>query len=194
MPTGLQECGRCLEGISVRPDNSEGLFKNFEFTMIPTFQKCLGTLGQLKPWPNLKWGVNPESINPSSAFRVPPDLKRTASYTSLKVFQNAPPIATKKYVVEVDLSITEQEKKKGVYGKRLKPPFLGNFHSFSEKTYKVEQTPVVDESMMNIPVFVYLKMSPWEPIPQFPVPKCIVARRKSITPGVSLETEDFEKN
>lgn len=150
-------------------------------------------MGQQKPWPNLKWGVNPESINSNTGFRVPPDLKRTASYTSLKVFQGAPPIATKKYVVEVDLSLTEQEKREGVFGKPLEPPFLGHYHSFSEKTYKLERNPVVDESMMNIPVFVYLKMPPWQPIPQFPVPKCITARRKSTTPGASLEVEEFEK-
>lgn len=151
----------------------------------------LGTLGQQKPWPNLEWGVDAEST--ITNFRVPPDLQRTASYTSMKVFQGAPPIATKKYVVEVDLSITEQERLEGVYGKPLEPPFLGHYHSLPEKTYKIWRNPVVDESMLKIPVFVYLKMAQWEPVPYFPVPKCIASRRKStksILTGMSEVTQE----
>lgn len=145
-----------------------------------------GCLGQNKPWPNLEFGTDPEKVNAPSDFRVPPDLIRNGSYTSLKVFKGAPPIVTKKYKVEVDLSISEEERKHGVYGKQLDYPLLGNYHSFPPKLCRKKKLQPLDETTNNIPVFRYLTMAPWKMVKRVSTPDCIrkinsKARKKAST-------------
>ena len=140
------------------------ILKNFIF---------VGCLGQNKPWLKLELGVDPEKTNGSADFRIPPDLIRSGSYTTLKVFKGAPPIVTKKYDVETDFIISEEDKKYGLYGKRLEIPRLGNNYNFPRKQSRKRRLDPLDETTSYIPVFRHLIMAPWKPVSRVPTPECI---------------------
>lgn len=126
------------------------------------------------------FGLDPEKINPPTEFRIPPDLKRKGSHTTIKVLTGAPPLMTKKYDVIVDVPITETDKKYGVYGKPMEVPYVGHYRSFSPKLYTRKKAPPIDETVVNIPVFVHLKISPWEPVKRGETPNAVRNLRKSV--------------
>ena len=107
-----------------------------------------GTFGSPVPWTILP-SLEPPGENFN--FRIPPDLKRELSFTTLKVLKGGRTnrsvhrkLADKKHDIE---DKKERElKEKYVYGKPLKEPILGKYFKLPPRS-KPQPPPVLDKSL-----------------------------------------------
>ncbi|XP_044731948.1 WD repeat-containing protein on Y chromosome [Chrysoperla carnea] len=119
--------------------------------------KYLGTLGTFRSWTHLpSYGLPPDNIE----YRVPPDVKRVASWTTLKVNNGGLASCTvKRKPPEVIQPLNREEQEKGVYGSKLEAPVLG--HHFSLPLRKTRSYNIkLDNSLPVIPIYIHIKTEP----------------------------------
>ncbi|KAJ8982884.1 hypothetical protein NQ317_004314 [Molorchus minor] len=116
--------------------------------------RYLQTLGTFKPWKNIK----PEGVIPKDfEFGIPPEIKRVASSTSLRVLSGGtlPKPLTEKQkqrrAQKESLSVDESK----IYGMALTDPILGNHYRVAERTTKPRFIDL-DTSFPYIPVYQHL--------------------------------------
>lgn len=89
--------------------------------------RYIGTFGSPVKWSRI---IANEPIDPKYSFRMPPDIKRVASFTTLHVFTDGQthPVFRKKVEITDDPVETAAAKEKYgcIYGQPLKEPILGN--------------------------------------------------------------------
>lgn len=111
----------------------------------------LGTLGSPVP---LRRVVEMSYLNRN--FRIPPDIKREASFTTLHVLTDgeAHPVFKKtlELVEDEDDTPEQKQRRRCIYGKNLKEPILGK--NFKLPTPAPIQTiPSIDNSLSHVSVF-----------------------------------------
>ena len=123
--------------------------------------RYLGTLGGLVPWKTLIPNVPVDEL---LDFRIPPDINKVASSTTLKVItgKTVDKLSNFRRVEESSDKI-ENEKKTSItktkckYGKTLTEPLLGS-HFRLESTGKISRPPLLDKSLPYIPVYSHLNV------------------------------------
>lgn len=112
--------------------------------------RYIGTLGSPVPWRQLS------SIEPSTKnykFRIPPDIRRVISSTTLKVLQGGQVEQIRKVKVDSKKSVQTltEENKSFVYGKSLKEPILGKHFKLPTRN-PPQMNPVLDTSLPYVRV------------------------------------------
>ncbi|XP_063362976.1 WD repeat-containing protein on Y chromosome-like [Cydia amplana] len=125
----------------------------------------LQTLGSFKPW-NL------------DVTSVPPDVKKVASFTTMKVFRSG---YVSRYVpgqIEIDKlrDITERELRTGTFGAPCADPLLGHHFKLPRRP-EPQQRIVLDDSLPTIPLYAHLRMASTTPIRRPPTPELVRATR-----------------
>ncbi|XP_063708765.1 WD repeat-containing protein on Y chromosome [Culicoides brevitarsis] len=117
----------------------------------------LGTLGSPIPIAEVKTG----SFFHKN-FRIPPDIKREASFTTLQVLTDGEthPVFRKaiELVEETEDTPEQKERRRCIYGKSLKEPILGKHFSLP-KAPSVQSAPQIDTSLPHIPIYAHLNVS-----------------------------------
>lgn len=116
--------------------------------------RYIGTLGSPVPWRQLS-SVQPPSEN--YKFRIPPDIRRVISSTTLKVLQGGRVEQIRK--VKVDSKKKEtvtDENKTFVYGEPLKEPILGKHFKLPTRN-PPQMNPVLDTSLPYVRTFSFCK-------------------------------------
>lgn len=138
----------------------------------------IGTLGSPIP----RQDISPkEPIDESFQLRVPPDIKRDASFTTLKVLKDGAihPVLAKK--PEQKQEDTEEHKmlglKKCIFGHTLKKPILGKNFKLPERCRPHFQ-PILDTSVACVPIYRHIELVPLveEGKPPILMPKLIVRK------------------
>lgn len=112
--------------------------------------RYVGTFGSPVRWKGI---VANESIPTTFAFRIPPDIMREASFTTLHVFTDGQthPVFKKKIELEEDNTETVEAKERYrcIYGKSLKEPMLGNHFTLPTRN-QLRKPPVLDLSPPHV--------------------------------------------
>lgn len=113
--------------------------------------RYIGTLGSPVPWRQLS-SVLPPSEN--YKFRIPPDIRRVISSTTLKVLQGGKVEVIRKVKVDSKKSVQTltDENKTFVYGEPLKEPILGKHFKLPTRN-RPPMNPVLDTSLPYVSVF-----------------------------------------
>ncbi|XP_056644787.1 WD repeat-containing protein on Y chromosome [Diorhabda sublineata] len=124
--------------------------------------RYLQTIGTFKPWKPLS---SEEPVETDFEFDIPPDIKKVASSTTLRVlcggsFPKRLTIKQLKKLQEKDHVDIDANK---IYGKALEEPILGHYFNISERTVKPRKIEF-DTSFSYIPVFQHLITPPPVPI------------------------------
>nr|CAD7403814.1 unnamed protein product [Timema poppensis] len=116
--------------------------------------RYVGTLGTFQPWINLQ-----NDMEPQGPFRIPPDIKRVASSTTLKVLKGGDVQRTtilRPAETEVIREIPAQLLSWGTYGKRAKSPILGQHFQMPSRIPTPARQPKLDVSFNKVPVYCHL--------------------------------------
>lgn len=122
--------------------------------------RYLGTLGSPVPWLRLS-PLDP--VDETKTYRIPPDIKKIASSTTIKVLSGVYVDCIRQYheTAKLDDTVVEKEEldddKAQIYGKPLRHPILGNHFKLPGKA-AVVQTPVLDTTLSYIPVYSHLQI------------------------------------
>ncbi|CAD6999267.1 unnamed protein product [Ceratitis capitata] len=134
--------------------------------------RYLGTLGTPLPWLKL----SPfETVEEDHRYRLPPDIKKVASSTTMKVITG---VQEEKRPVHYDPKTADDEEAveaeatARMYGKPLKEPILGKYFALPGKS-ATEQRIDLDTSLSYIPVFTHLKIHEADDIERPPTPPAI---------------------
>ncbi|XP_011187395.2 WD repeat-containing protein on Y chromosome [Zeugodacus cucurbitae] len=134
--------------------------------------RYLGTLGTPLPWLKL---TPFESVEEDQRYRMPPDIKKVASSTTMKVItgiqEDRRPVPFDPKAVD-DEEAVEAEATARMYGKPLKEPILGKYFNLPGKS-ATEQRIDLDTSLSYIPVFTHLKIHEANDIERPPTPPAI---------------------
>ncbi|XP_067624274.1 WD repeat-containing protein on Y chromosome [Eurosta solidaginis] len=119
--------------------------------------RYLGTLGTPLPWIKL----SPfETVEEDNRYRMPPDIKKVASSTTMKVISGVQedklPKGYESKSGELEETV-EVEASARMYGKPLKEPILGKHFELPGKS-ALEQRIELDTTLSYIPVFTHLKI------------------------------------
>ncbi|CAG9113679.1 unnamed protein product [Plutella xylostella] len=125
----------------------------------------LGTLGGLVPW----------SLEET---RVPPDVRKVASSTTLKVWQHGEVSRYTPGQVEPDLlrDITEQELRTKTYGAAPSEPVLGAYYRLPPRP-EPQPRIVLNDELPTIPIYCHLRMASTQPIKRPPTPPLVKETR-----------------
>ncbi|XP_053961506.1 WD repeat-containing protein on Y chromosome isoform X1 [Anastrepha ludens] len=135
--------------------------------------RYLGTLGTPLPWLKL----SPfETTEEDHEFRMPPDIKKVASSTTMKVItgiqEDKMPVRYDLKSADDDNEDVEAEATAHMYSKPLKEPILGKYFELPGNS-AVEQRIDLDTSLSYIPVFTHLKIHEADNIERPPTPPTI---------------------
>ncbi|XP_046815733.1 WD repeat-containing protein on Y chromosome [Vespa crabro] len=84
-------------------------------------------------------------------FRYPMDIKRSASFTTMKVLQGGLGSVEIKDVDETDyLKIIPEQSRHILYGEQLRSPILGNYYKVSDETKHYIEPTVLDNSLTHV--------------------------------------------
>lgn len=139
--------------------------------------RYLGTLGTVLPWSKLtpfeRAGEN------NRLYRLPPDIKKVASSTTLKVIsgiQHNPGYKRRKgtedHDDDRDVEDTATTDLKSLFDKPLKDPILGKHFCLPGRS-AIEQTVELDTKQLYIPIYTHLRVYPSEIIESLPTPPII---------------------
>ncbi|XP_076266144.1 WD repeat-containing protein on Y chromosome-like [Rhynchophorus ferrugineus] len=133
--------------------------------------RYLQTIGTFKPWKNI---VPENTISDDFDFSIPPDIKRIASSTTLRVlcggsFPKRLTIKQLQKQAQKDLIHIDHSK---IYGARLKEPILGEHYDIPVRTTKPKDIKF-DTTFPYIPVYQHLVMPQPNPIKVPDVPENI---------------------
>ncbi|XP_055371209.1 WD repeat-containing protein on Y chromosome [Condylostylus longicornis] len=139
--------------------------------------RYLGTLGG---WFNLNKILSTQPIiNEEGNFRIPPDIKRVASSTTLKVlsgkYDDQLEKLTQKDIKMENIAATSTQKSfpfNKNFGKPLTEPLLGK-HFKLDIDGKVFQAPILDSSLPHIPVWEHLEIAETVDIERPPTPEIL---------------------
>ncbi|XP_046383836.1 WD repeat-containing protein on Y chromosome [Ischnura elegans] len=127
--------------------------------------RYIGTLGQQHPWPNFEPGKEVEDF----PLRIPSDLVKVASFTSMKVFTGAPPIIdcrpngkAEDEIIKQDDEITRRDIDERAYGRRLdKDNILGTHFELPKRSGKLHPPPKIDRSYgFLVPAYEHIDCPP----------------------------------
>ncbi|KAG7306466.1 hypothetical protein JYU34_009101 [Plutella xylostella] len=125
----------------------------------------LGTLGGLVPW----------SLDET---RFPPDVRKVASSTTLKVWQHGEVSRYTPGQVEEDKlrDITEQELRTKTYGAAPSEPVLGAHYRLPPRP-EPQPRIVLNDELPTIPIYCHLRMASTQPIKRPPTPPLVKETR-----------------
>ncbi|KAL2715937.1 WD repeat-containing protein on Y chromosome [Vespula squamosa] len=116
--------------------------------------RYISTLGTFREWMPILPHIAASKY--FQHFRCPMDIKRSASFTTMKVLQGGLGSVETKDVDETDyLKIIPEQSRHILYGEPLQSPILGNYYKVSDETRHIEPT-VLDNSLTHIPVYTHL--------------------------------------
>ncbi|XP_023288760.1 WD repeat-containing protein on Y chromosome, partial [Orussus abietinus] len=124
----------------------------------------ISTLGTFRPWSTLL------SDTPVSKyfgeFRLPPDIKRIASHTTMKVMKGGKTeVKSDGTAEDVELSKeVSNQKRLLLYGRRLSSPILGQRYKLAGRSKAYDAPPSLDNSLAYIPVYTHLITHNLEPV------------------------------
>lgn len=136
----------------------------------------MGTLGTVLPWTKLT--PFERAGDDARQYRLPPDIKKVASSTTLKVISGIQhSMQIKRKVAEDrdddrDVEDTATTDLKSMFDKPLKDPILGKHFCLPGRT-AVEQHIQLDTSELFIPVYTHLRVYPSEIMESVPTPPVI---------------------
>lgn len=115
--------------------------------------RYIGTLGSPVPWRQLS-SVVPPSEN--YKFRIPPDIRRVISSTTLKVLRGGEIEQIRKVKVDSKKKVqtVTDENKSFVYGEPLKEPILGKHFKLPTRN-PPQMNPVLDTSLPYVRVSLF---------------------------------------
>ncbi|XP_055855750.1 WD repeat-containing protein on Y chromosome-like [Episyrphus balteatus] len=137
--------------------------------------RYLGTLGSPLPWLHLS-PLDP--VDENQTYRLPPDIQKVASSTTLKVLSGVYVDCIKQYQETSKMEDKYNDKdevediKGQMYGKSLRHPILGNHFKLPGKS-TVVQPPILDSSLSYIPVYSHLQIHDTIPIERPPTPEAL---------------------
>ncbi|XP_030383633.1 WD repeat-containing protein on Y chromosome [Scaptodrosophila lebanonensis] len=144
--------------------------------------RYLGTLGTVLPWSRLSPFEKAGQDN--HVYRLPPDIKKVASSTTLKVISG---IQVDRVKMTERAAKTAEEKEeeaaqaadegtdlKSLFEKPLREPILGKYFALPGRS-AVEQHVELDTTQSYIPVYSHLKVHPSEELERPPTPRAIKA-------------------
>ncbi|XP_017784579.1 PREDICTED: WD repeat-containing protein on Y chromosome [Nicrophorus vespilloides] len=117
--------------------------------------RYLGTLGTFKPWDF----IDPDKVvDTTFKLKIPPDIRRVMSSTTCRVLMGehfVKKLTKKQEAAQAEKELEYKEGTRGIYGKRLEHPILGNYINVPEKTtHKFEIS--LDSTFPYIPVYQHL--------------------------------------
>ncbi|XP_023312310.1 WD repeat-containing protein on Y chromosome-like [Anoplophora glabripennis] len=124
--------------------------------------RYLQTIGTFKPWKNIRQG---QPVPPTFQFSIPPDIKKVASSTTLRVLSGGSfekKLTIKQLQKRAENSLVQVDQTK-IYGKPLEDPLLGNYYTLPERTVNPKDV-IFDMSFPYIPVYQHLIMPGLVPI------------------------------
>lgn len=136
----------------------------------------MGTLGTVLPWSKLTPFHRAGEDN--CQYRLPPDIKKVASSTTLKVISGV------QYSMQIRRKVAEDREEdrevedtattdlKSMFDKPLKDPILGKHFCLPGRT-AVEQHIQLDTTQLFIPVYTHLRIYPSEIMESLPTPPVI---------------------
>lgn len=137
----------------------------------------MGTLGTVLPWSKLTPFERAGEDN--RAYRLPPDIKKVASSTTLKVISGIQYSATLKHVKtnedredDREVEDTTTNDLKTMFDKPLKEPILGKHFTLPGRS-AIEQRIELDTTQLYIPVYTHLRVYPSEMMESLPTPPII---------------------
>lgn len=118
--------------------------------------RYIGTLGSPVPWRQLS-SIAPPSEN--YKFRIPPDIRRVISSTTLKVLRGGEVEQIRKVKVDSKKKVqtVTDENKSFVYGEPLKEPILGKHFKLPTRN-PPQMNPVLDTSLPYVRVFFWFDL------------------------------------
>lgn len=139
--------------------------------------RYLGTLGTVLPWSKLTPFERAGEDN--RLYRLPPDIKKVASSTTLKVISGVQHSAGYKRRKgaedrddDRDVEDTATTDLKSLFDKPLKEPILGKHFCLPGRS-AIEQNVELDTTQLYIPVYTHLRVYPSEIIENLPTPPII---------------------
>ncbi|XP_024936747.1 WD repeat-containing protein on Y chromosome isoform X2 [Cephus cinctus] len=142
--------------------------------------RYISTLGTYTPWIPILPDV--PIFKYYNQYKLPPDIKRIASFTTMKVFHGGNMDikgAGKSAKTELAREVLEHDRHI-LYGKRLSAPILGHYHKLPSRSKTFEVPPILDNSLAYIPVYTHLLTYNLEPI-EMPETPPFLKREKSDT-------------
>lgn len=139
--------------------------------------RYLGTLGTVLPWSKLTPFERAGEDN--RLYRLPPDIKKVASSTTLKVISGIQHNAGYKrrkgaedHDDDRDVEDTATTDLKSLFDKPLKEPILGKHFCLPGRS-AIEQTVELDTKQLYVPIYTHLRVYPSEIIESLPAPPII---------------------
>ncbi|ALC39414.1 CG41020, partial [Drosophila busckii] len=139
--------------------------------------RYLGTLGTVLPWTKLS--PFERAGDEERAYRLPPDIKKVASSTTLKVIsgvqaervvKRAKPTEEREEEREVEADAGAEMK--NMFDRPLREPILGKHFQLPGRS-AVEQRIELDTTQLYIPVYTHLKVYPSDLQETLPMPPII---------------------
>ncbi|KAH8392209.1 hypothetical protein KR215_003058, partial [Drosophila sulfurigaster] len=139
--------------------------------------RYLGTLGTVLPWSKLSPFERAGEDN--RAYRLPPDIKKVASSTTLKVItgvQYHTPVkrarVSEKREDDREMEESTANDLKSMFDKPLREPILGNHFTLPGRS-AIEQRIELDTTQLYIPVYTHLRVHPSTMMDNLPTPPII---------------------
>lgn len=136
----------------------------------------MGTLGTVLPWSKLSPFERAGEEN--RAYRLPPDIKKVASSTTLKVisgvqysFQGKRTKPTEEREDEGEVEETGTEMK-NVFDRPLREPILGKHFELPGRS-AIEQRIELDTTQLYVPIYSHLRVHPSDVMENLPAPPII---------------------
>nr|XP_050846141.1 WD repeat-containing protein on Y chromosome isoform X1 [Vespula vulgaris] len=117
--------------------------------------RYISTLGTFREWMPILPHIAASKY--FQHFRYPMDIKRSASFTTMKVLQGGLGSVETKDIDEIDyLKVIPEQSRHILYGEQLQSPILGNYYKISDETKRYIEPTVLDNSLTHIPVYTHL--------------------------------------
>lgn len=124
--------------------------------------RYLGTLGTPLPWKR----ISPfETVDEHKPYRLPPDIKKIASSTTLKVISGVyfDPVKDYQEAIKTNFEMKDDDEEildsriSSVIPKPLMDPILGKHFKYPERN-DMKTPPVLDTTLSYIPVYSHLNI------------------------------------
>uniref|UniRef100_A0A1B0FDX8 WD repeat-containing protein on Y chromosome n=1 Tax=Glossina morsitans morsitans TaxID=37546 RepID=A0A1B0FDX8_GLOMM len=133
--------------------------------------RYLGTLGTPLPW--RKMSPFEPITDEARGLRFPPDIKKVASSTTMKVISGVQPkIVKMRQSQQSEREVAEEEEGMRYYGKPLREPILGKHFQLPGRG-ALEQTIELDVASSYTPVYSHLKVHDADNLERPPTPPVI---------------------
>ncbi|KAH8409406.1 hypothetical protein KR222_002579, partial [Zaprionus bogoriensis] len=139
--------------------------------------RYLGTLGTVLPWSKLT--PFERAGEDERAYRLPPDIKKVASSTTLKVISGVQFATLPKRIKTTEEREDDREVEdttasdlKNMFDKPLKEPILGKHFKLPGRS-AIEEHIDLDTTQLYIPVYTHLRVYPSEMMENLPTPPVI---------------------